>query len=163
MTNGGPYTTIAAGVPGTNYSDSGVSAGTTYYYVVSAVNGAGESTNSAPASATTLPLGLGALAHRYSFSETSGTTVADSIGGPACDGTLPNGGSFFGGQLTLSSNSQHYVSLPAGILSTLNDFTIETWMRLNSTANWNRIFDFGNSSTVNMFQLCPGLWRSGIQ
>jgi hypothetical protein len=33
----------------------------------------------------------------------------------------------------------------------LNDFTIETWMRLYSTANWNRIFDFGNSTTVNMF------------
>ena len=151
ITNGGPYAIIAAGVAATNYSDSGVSAGTTYYYVVSAANGAGESTNSAPASATTLPLGLGALAHRYSFSETSGTTVADLIGGIVWDGSLPNGGSFFGGQLTLSSNSQHYVSLPAGIVSTLNDFTIETWMRLNSTANWNRIFDFGNSTTVNMF------------
>ncbi len=151
ITNGGPYTIIAAGVAATNYSDSGVSAGTTYYYVVSAANGAGESTNSAPASATTLPLGLGALAHRYSFSETSGTTVADFIGGIAWNGNLPNGGSFFGGQLTLTSNSQHYVSLPAGIVSTLNDFTIETWIRLNSTANWSRIFDFGNSTTVNMF------------
>jgi hypothetical protein len=150
-TNGGPYTIIATGVAATNYSDNGVSAGTTYYYVVSAVNGAGESTNSEPASATTLPLGLGALAHRYSFSEAGGTTVTDSVGGAAWNGNLPNGGSFFGGQLTLSSNSQHYVSLPAGIVSTLNDFTIETWVRLNTTANWNRIFDFGNSTTVNMF------------
>ncbi|HZT22893.1 MAG TPA: alpha-L-arabinofuranosidase C-terminal domain-containing protein, partial [Verrucomicrobiae bacterium] len=29
------------------------------------------------------------LVHRYSFSETNGTRVADSVGGPAWDGTLP--------------------------------------------------------------------------
>ena len=50
ITNGGPYTTIATGVAATNYSDSALSAGITYYYVVSAVNGGGESTNSAQAS-----------------------------------------------------------------------------------------------------------------
>ncbi len=51
--NGGPYTTIAPGVTATNYSDTGLSASTTYYYVVSAVNGNGESTNSSQVSATT--------------------------------------------------------------------------------------------------------------
>ncbi len=53
------------------------------------------------------------LIHRYSFSENNGTTVADSVGGAAWNGTLPNGGSFSGGQLVLSSNSQQYVNLPA--------------------------------------------------
>ena len=38
------------------------------------------------------------LTHRYSFSETSGTTVADSVGGAAWNGTLPNGGTLGGGQ-----------------------------------------------------------------
>ncbi len=89
--------------------------------------------------------------HRYSFSETSGTTVADSLGGPAWNGTLPGGGTFSNGQLTLSSNAQQYVSLPAGIAAVLDDFTIETWVKLNSTANWNRIFDFGNNTTTYMF------------
>jgi hypothetical protein len=51
--SGGPYTTIASGVTSTSYSDTGRSSGTTYYYVVSAVNGVGESANSAQASATT--------------------------------------------------------------------------------------------------------------
>jgi len=91
------------------------------------------------------------LLHRYSFSETSGTNTADSVGGSAWTGTLPNGGTFAGGQLILSSNSQQYVSLPAGIVSTLSDFTVAAWVRLTTTANWTRIFDFGNNTTVNMY------------
>jgi glucuronoarabinoxylan endo-1,4-beta-xylanase len=49
--SGGPYTTIAT-VRGTGYIDADLVGGTTYYYVVKAFNGAGQSTNSAPASAT---------------------------------------------------------------------------------------------------------------
>jgi hypothetical protein len=52
-TSGGPYTTIATGVTGTSYSDTGRSALTTYYYVVSATNGNGTSADSAETSATT--------------------------------------------------------------------------------------------------------------
>jgi len=91
------------------------------------------------------------LAHQYSFSETGGTSVADSIGGPAWTGTLPSGGAFSGGQLTLASNAQQYVSLPPGIVSTFSNCTIEVWLKLNSTVNWTRIFDFGNSTTSYMF------------
>jgi beta-glucanase (GH16 family) len=50
--SGGPYTTIATGVTATTYNDSGLTSGTTYYYVVSAANSAGESANSNQASAT---------------------------------------------------------------------------------------------------------------
>jgi hypothetical protein len=51
-TSGGPYTTIATGVTGTTYANSGLITGNTYYYVVSAVNSGGESPNSNQASAT---------------------------------------------------------------------------------------------------------------
>jgi len=51
-TSGGPYTTVATGVAGTTYTNTGLTNGTTYYYVVSAANSAGESANSAAASAT---------------------------------------------------------------------------------------------------------------
>ncbi len=50
--NGGPYTTIASGVTATSYVNTGLSNGTTYYFVVSAVNAAGESANSTQVSAT---------------------------------------------------------------------------------------------------------------
>ena len=51
-TNGGPYTTIGS-TAATSYTNTGLANGTTYYYVVSAVNSYGESTNSAQISATT--------------------------------------------------------------------------------------------------------------
>lgn len=50
--SGGPYTAIAAGVTGTSYTDTDVTNGTTYYYVVIAVNGDGDSEYSNEASAT---------------------------------------------------------------------------------------------------------------
>lgn len=51
-TSGGPYTTIATNVAGPSYDDSTSVNQSTYYYVVSAVNAVGESTNSAQASVT---------------------------------------------------------------------------------------------------------------
>jgi hypothetical protein len=51
-TSGGPYATIAPNVAGTSYSDAAVTGGTTYHYVVSGVNSAGEGANSSQASAT---------------------------------------------------------------------------------------------------------------
>ncbi|MEK4526229.1 MULTISPECIES: endo-1,4-beta-xylanase [Paenibacillus] len=50
LTAAGPYTSVAA-VSGTSYKDMAVSAGTTYYYVVNAVNSVGKSVNSVQASA----------------------------------------------------------------------------------------------------------------
>ena len=53
--SGGPYATVAGGVTGTNYSDTGLNSGTTYFYVVSSFNAAGESPNSIEASAAPVP------------------------------------------------------------------------------------------------------------
>jgi len=66
-------TPVASVTSGTSYTDSGLSNGTTYYYVVTAVNSVGEGASSAEASAkpaTTpgTPTGLGATAGNGSVS-----------------------------------------------------------------------------------------------
>ena len=52
--SGGPYTLVASNWPGTSYTNSGLANGTTYYYVVAALNIYGPGTNSLEASAQTI-------------------------------------------------------------------------------------------------------------
>jgi len=132
--------------------------GTTYFWRVDEIAGANTNTG-AVWSFTTAPAPL--LMHRYSFSETGGSIATDSVGGPAWTGTLPNGGAFSSGQLALSSGSSQYVRLPGGIMGGLTNLTIETWVKLNSTASWSRIFDFGNDTTNYMF-LTPQNGSAGV-
>lgn len=132
----------------TNSLTLALAGGTTYFWRVDAI--AGANTNRGVVwSFTTAP--LPALTHRYSFSEGGGTNTADAAGGPVWNGIVLNGGTLGGGTLTLVSNLQQHARLPAGIVATLTNFTIETWVRLTSTANWTRIFDFGNNTTRYMF------------
>ncbi len=52
LTSGSGYTNVATGVTATTYTNTGLTNGTTSYYVVTAVNATGESANSNQASAT---------------------------------------------------------------------------------------------------------------
>jgi hypothetical protein len=52
----GPYAIIATNLNAFSFTNTGLSDGTTYYFVVSAVNSAGESSNSAPVSAQPVSL-----------------------------------------------------------------------------------------------------------
>ena len=56
---GGPYTVVAANIVPTNFTDTGLGIGTTYYYVVTATNNAGESAPSNEANATPITLIIG--------------------------------------------------------------------------------------------------------
>ena len=76
--SGGPYTTIAPSVTGTAYTDTGVTNGTTYYYVVTANTAAGESANSNEASATPQVSALRINAGGAAYSGSIGTFVADN-------------------------------------------------------------------------------------
>ncbi|MFG1994478.1 beta-L-arabinofuranosidase domain-containing protein [Actinoplanes sp. NPDC048988] len=51
-----------------------------------------------------------------------------------------------------------YCTLPQEAINQLTDFTIATWINLGSTASWTRLFDFGQSTAINMF-LTP---RAGV-
>jgi hypothetical protein len=91
------------------------------------------------------------LAHRYSCTETSGTVVTDSIAGPAGNGTLPNGGTFGGGQLSFASGTSQYLALPGGILSNYTAATIDLWAPAISGSNTSPpfvyLFSFGNTDS----------------
>ncbi len=93
-TNGGPYTQVANGVASTSFSDTGLVASTTYFYVVQACNNNGCSGNS---------------------NQTSGTTQASSSnchGGTQClKGTLPSSQNYSNtSQVANASSNQTYVA-----------------------------------------------------
>jgi hypothetical protein len=130
----------------TNFTPAALARQTVYYWRVDEIRG----TNVSRGTVWSFTTGT-LLAHRYSFSESGGNSVADSIGGPPWTGTLHNGGVLGGGELVLSSASQQYVSFPAGIVSSLSGITIMAWVNLSSNSNWNRIFDFGNNTTTYLY------------
>jgi hypothetical protein len=100
-----------------------------------------------PTITPTLP--PGSVWAQYSFEGN-----ANDSSGNGRNGMLVNNPTFVAGRVgqavNLSGSSQ-YVSLPTGIVNGMNDFTITTWVRLDTTGNWRRIFDFGTGTTTNMF------------
>lgn len=100
----------------------------------------------------------------YLLNETSGTTVSDSSGNGK-NATLTGGTSWAAGHEdnALSLNGTNaYASLPAGIVSNLNDFTISTWVKVTALSDWARIFDFGTGTSNYMF-LAPMAGGSGLR
>ena len=80
--SGGPYSPLATGVTDASYLDSGLSTGATWYYLVTAVNGSGESAPSAIMSASAQP------DYRWSAAPASGSW---NVGGN-WSGTTPANG-----------------------------------------------------------------------
>jgi alpha-L-fucosidase 2 len=162
LTSGGPFTVIGSATT-SRYEDTTANNDTLYHYVVSAVNNAGESEDSSFASAT-----RGELAGWWKFDETSGTTAIDSSGNGR-DATLQSDTLRATGQIDnaiwLNGVNNSFVSLPSGLASTLDDFSITTWVYIHAHSAWARLFDFGNDTTNYMY-LAPasgsGLLRFAI-
>ncbi len=89
----------------------------------------------------------------YKFDETSGANASDASGNGK-NATLAGNPTWVAGKsgnaVNLSGSSQ-YLNLPVGIVSSLNDFTIATWVKLDTLNTWSRIFDFGTGAGTNMF------------
>ncbi|GIE95302.1 hypothetical protein Ari01nite_27670 [Paractinoplanes rishiriensis] len=69
----------------------------------------------------------------------------------------------FGGAIPLNGEAPNrHVTMPAGVLRGVSDFTIATWVNLASVADWARIFDFGTGTSVNMF-LTPRAGGGGLR
>jgi O-glycosyl hydrolase len=81
----------------------------------------------------------------------AGALVTDSSGhgyNGSLAGTTSSGAGTIGNAVTLAGG---YATLPTGVVSSLNDFTISAWVRLTSKDSWARLFDFGTGTNVNMF------------
>lgn len=111
--SGGPYSNIATNVTSTVYTDSTAANSTTYYYVVSAVNTAGEGALSSQASATassTASFGVTAT-------QTSTSDVAPGHNVTYAVTVTPTGG--FSGTVNLSAGS-----LPTGVTASFNPASV---------------------------------------
>lgn len=133
-TNGGPYSTVASPT-GTSYTNTGLTNGTTYYYIVTAVNSAGESGNSSQVSATptngapAVPSGVSASPGNtqitLTWSASAGATSynvkrATVNGGPYSTVASPTGTSYTNTGLTNGTTYYYVVSAVSGANESAN-------------------------------------------
>jgi fibronectin type 3 domain-containing protein len=126
-TNGGSYTTISSPMA-TSFMDTTVTNGTKYFYVVSAVNSAGESANSSQVNATptapiappAVPMGLAATAGNaqvsLAWSASTGATSYDvkratTSGGPYATISSPMASSFT--DTTVTNGTKYFYIISA--------------------------------------------------
>lgn len=151
--NGGPYTTNST--PSFSaFIDSNVTNGTTYYYVINAVNSAGVSGNSTQVSAVP----VNDLVAHWKFDESVGATAADASGNNNT-GTLANSpariipGKVGPAALTFNAASSQWVSAPnsTSLNSPVNAITVAAWIYPTDWSGNRRILQKGNSD--NQYRL----------
>src|SRR5262249_36269273 len=108
-TSGGPYATVAT-VTGATFTNTGLANGTTYFFVVSAVNANGESANSSEVSATPLAADFTLSANPSSL------TINRGASGTSAITITRNGGCSASVALRASG-------LPSGVTATFNPAT----------------------------------------
>ena len=121
------------GAGSTSYSDSGLTAATSYSYEVRAVDGAGNlGPFSNAASAVTAQTNSSGLVAAYGFNEATGTTVTDASGNGNV-GTLANtvwtAAGKYGGALSFNGTNAR-VDIPnSASLQLSSGMTLEAWVK----------------------------------
>ncbi|MDD4991854.1 MAG: hypothetical protein PHR83_06435 [Paludibacter sp.] len=95
----------------------------------------------------------------YNFDAVSGTTVPDASGNGNI-GTIvgaPKDTAGYSGRGVYCGPKSDYISLPAGINSTLSSFTYATWVKMDALKNAVRFFDLGigADATNNFLAFIP--------
>lgn len=147
-TSGGTYTIVGT-ITGTKFTDTAVTNGNTYYYVVSVITSLGENPNSAEVTAKP---NTGQISS-FKFDEQTGTQAIDSWGANhgALQTTATRAAGHSGLALKLDGTATSYTTLPTGIVSALSNFTISAWVKMDALTNWMRVFDFGTGTNKYMF------------
>jgi len=130
--SGGPYTTVGSPT-GTSFTATGLTNGTTYFFVVTAVNSAGDSGNSNQASATPeavtaqqLLLNPGFESGSASWTATAGVIAQHGPSEPAHSGTWDGWMDGYGTSHTDSFYQQ--VAIP----STITTATLSFWLHIDT-------------------------------
>ena len=132
-------------VTATTYSDTGRTAGTTYYYTVKAINASGSSVASTEASATTsaaitVPSNLVAYWRLDEASSGSGGTTYDiATAGSATDNGTVNNATWTAGTIgnALQFGTGKYVSVAnSADLQITSQLTIACWAKAPVNSNW---------------------------
>jgi len=149
-TPGGPYTTLGV-ASSTDYSDSGLTHGVTYYYVVTAVNANGESNPSAEASAVARSVAGGFEAPAISPGSfqysPAGGGGGWTFGGSAGNGSgIVSNGSGFGNPAAPEGVQAAFVQGQSSISQTFSGFTPGTLYTITYLAAQRG----GNSQTWNV-------------
>lgn len=159
QTADGNYESIASNLSNTRLADPATN-GTNYFYKIVAHNELGSTVESEVLTGKAVQ---GQHAH-FSFDENGGTNTYDDWG--AYHAQLKNGGVWTSGgtnngrtaaskpgsgSVVLSRTDRSYIELEPGIVSTLSDFTIATWVKLpENLDDYARLFDFGTGTGAYM-------------
>ena len=145
-TSGGPYMVVANG-NFTDFDNSGLAADTTYYYVVSASNIAGQSANSNEVSIASQSSGPILAAH-YKLEGNVNDSSINGYNATATGTPVYTTGQL--GQAIDMDGVDDFVTLPSGIAN-LEDSTVTVWVYWDGGSAWQRIFDFGNNTDQYLF------------
>lgn len=137
-----------ADVTETVYNDTHVEVGKTYYYILESVNAVGSSGKSAELEVVTV---AGTRAY-WPMDEGSGNRMTDVWNNNAVDlkaCTWTQG--IRQGAVRFDGSADAYMHLPVNIMDGIDDFTIASWVKLDASGNWARVWDFGNGTNQYMF------------
>ncbi|HVX63177.1 MAG TPA: LamG-like jellyroll fold domain-containing protein, partial [Pirellulales bacterium] len=135
---------------GTTYSDTGLTANSTYRYQVQSVDWAGNQSAVSSAASVTTPAVNPALVAAYAFNEGAGTTLNDLAGnghaGAIVNATWSTAGKF-GGALSFNG-ADALVNIPdASSLHLTTGMTLEAWVEPTAAANeWRDVIYKGDDN-----------------
>jgi hypothetical protein len=146
--NGGPFTVIASGITATNYTDTTASPGANYFYVVIAVNAAGESPNSPAVSALRIRAFSGwQYGTQINFPGYTRSEILTNF--PLLVTLSSNISGFSYSQFALSGGADLRFADPSG--STLLNYEVDTWNTNGTSSFWVQVPALTNSSSITAF------------
>ncbi|WP_165420392.1 malectin domain-containing carbohydrate-binding protein [Edaphobacter modestus] len=158
----GPFTLLSLSAQGTDFSDSTVSPNTQYFYRVTAFNGAGDSSPSNTASATTFPTYTqSGLVGFWPMEDATGSTVTDATGsghsglaaGEALytpTGYINGGWNFHGTKIADNITVQDSPDLD---FSATQSFTLSTWVRVDALTGVEQPIILKSANNGNVYGL----------